>query len=234
MTQCVIYARFSPRPDADQSTSIETQIDACTRYAETNSLTVLSAFSDREMSGADPERPGLWAAIEAVPPGGTLLVYRLDRLSRDVYLSHIIERRLGQKGARVVSTQGEGTASDSPHDELVRGILRLLAQYERKTTAARTKAAMLYQQNVLKRPMGAHAPYGQRIVDGALVPDEAEQEVIAKVMGWHENLSPTTIAKTLEREGYPSRGQRWHANTVKRIVKQNLKSHSQSGVPAVH
>jgi DNA invertase Pin-like site-specific DNA recombinase len=240
----IIYARFSPQRDADKSMSIEAQVDACRKFAEANKMTVTGMFEDREMSGADPNRPGLWAAVEAVPKGGVLLAYRLDRVARDVYLSIMVEREVEKRGGRVVSTQGEGTASDSPHEQLVRDILRALASYERRVTSVRTKMLMRYRQNVQHQSMGKSPPYGwlrveAGVVDGRMtykiVENPYEQTVIREVWIMRgAGMGSGEIARRLTEAGFNPRGRVWHANTVRRIVKQKADSDSQAGLVPVH
>jgi len=86
----VLYARFSPRRNADESESIEAQFDFCRKWCEENNVEIVGEFADRALSGGDEERPELWAAIEALERSYVLVVYRLDRLARSVYLSDIM------------------------------------------------------------------------------------------------------------------------------------------------
>ena len=155
----IIYARFSPRRNADESESIEAQFDFCRKWCEENNVKIVGEFADRALSGADEDRPQLWAAIAALERGYVLVVYRLDRLARSVYLSDIIERSVHKRKASFLSVSGEGTWSDSDEDWLIRKILQTLAEYERKVIGARTKAAMLRHQAGGKL-MGSIPPFG--------------------------------------------------------------------------
>ena len=155
----VIYARFSPRRNANECESTEAQFDFCRKWCKENNVEIVAEFADRALSGADEDRPELWAAISALERGYVLVVYRLDRLARSVYLSDIIERAVHAKKATFLSIAGEGTWSDSDEDFLVRKILQALAEYERKVISARTKAAMLRHQ-ANGRLMGSKPPYG--------------------------------------------------------------------------
>ncbi len=155
----IIYARFSPRKNEDECESIEAQFDFCRKWCKENNIEIEGEFADRALSGGDEERPQLWAAIAALRRGYVLVVYRLDRLARSVYLSDIIERTVHAKKATFLSIAGEGTWSDSDEDFLIRKILQALAEYERKVIGARTKAAMLRHQANGKL-MGSIPPYG--------------------------------------------------------------------------
>ena len=143
MKQAIIYARHSPRRNAEQCESVETQIELCQDFCKKNDYGISGIFFDKNMSGGDENRPGLWNAIEQLKRGYMLIVNRLDRLARGVYLSHIIEQAIKKQRATFVSIIGEGTWDDTAESKLIRDILIALAEYERKVIAARTKAAML-------------------------------------------------------------------------------------------
>jgi len=157
--KAIIYSRFSPRRNEDECESIEMQFDFCRKWCEENNVEIVAEFADRALSGADEDRPELWAAIAALERNYVLVVYRLDRLARSVYLSDIIERAIQRKKATLISVCGEGTWGFTDEDWLVRKILQTLAEYERKVIGARTKAAMLRHQ-ANGRLMGSIPRYG--------------------------------------------------------------------------
>ncbi len=222
--KAIIYARFSPRRDADKSESIETQIEICTDYCAKHKIEVVECFEDRAFSGSDVERPGLWAAVEALRKDYLLVVYRLDRLARDVYLSFIIERKIKERRARMVSTAGEGTWRDTAQDKLVRTILSALAEYERKVIAARTSAAMLRHQANGRR-MSFLVPVGWRQdpdEPSRLIEEPDEQDTLARIFSLREQgLGARRIAKALQEEGRKCQGRaKWHPRTITRILKR--------------
>lgn len=222
MNKAIIYARFSPRRNHQHCESIETQFDLCNDYCSKNNFTVISQFSDKALSGSDEDRPGLWMAIDALRPGYVLVVYRLDRLARSIYLADIIERAVAKKGAAIVSISGEGTWQNSDEDWLIRKILQTLAEYERKVIAARTKAAMLRHQSNGKR-MSKLPPYGFAVdpADSAcLISNPDEQAVISRIQALNKGkFSLRAICRTLQSENIPCRDNPiWHHSTVKRII----------------
>jgi len=228
MTQAIIYARFSPRRNAEDCQSIETQLDICRAYCRKNGYEIAGEFTDRALSGSDEDRPGLWAAVEALRRGIVLIVYRLDRLARSVYLSHLIEREAAKKGAKILSICGEGTWDEGDDQWLIRKILQTLAEYERRVTAARTKAAMLRHQANGRR-MGGVAPFGTRSDGDRLVFDPDEQQTIARIRELHAaGKGAKEIADTLQAEGRRPRGQRWYHVSVTRILQRT--DHDSNGL----
>jgi len=204
----IIYSRFSPRRNADESESIEFQLDACRAYCQQNNIEIVGEFADRALSGGDEDRPELWAAIAALERGYVLVVYRLDRLARSVYLSDIIERAVHTKKATFLSIAGEGTWSDSDEDFLIRKILQALAEYERKVISARTRAAMLRHQ-ANGRLMGSIPPYGWKIDpedSRKIVRNPYERIIINQIERLHgKGLSLRKIAEELTNLKYKPR-----------------------------
>jgi DNA invertase Pin-like site-specific DNA recombinase len=223
MPKCIIYSRFSPRRNADTCQSIETQVEQCRAYAAAHGLTVAGEFEDRALSGSEEDRPGLWAAVDSLKAGDVLLVYMLDRLARSTYLSHIIEQAVAKKKAKIVSAAGEGTWKDEPGDELIREILKALAQYERRVIGIRTRVAMLRHQREGRR-MSYLTPFGWMLdpADGArLVECAAEQATIkAAVVLKATGLGVRGIARELEKTGAVKRAKRWDHVQVARILKR--------------
>jgi site-specific DNA recombinase len=219
--KAILYARFSPRPDAAESESNAAQLDLCRAYVKRMGWTVEGEHQDAALSGDDEERPGLWAALDALPRKGVLLVYKLDRLARSVYLSHLIEQELKKKGCRIISVAGEGTWSNTPEDELVRRILQALAEYQKKAQAARTNAAMLRHQASGRR-MSAQTPLGWKpdpANPARMIEDQAEGETLELVKRLDaEGLGLREIARKLNDLGHACRGRAWHHQAVKRIL----------------
>src|SRR5258708_31171445 len=70
----------------DESTSVDTQLDAVSRYAQAYDLQLIPVVPDLDVSGARPirERPGVgpWLAEERLGEWDGIITYRLDRLFR--------------------------------------------------------------------------------------------------------------------------------------------------------
>ena len=69
---------------------------------------------------------------------------------------------------------------------------------------------------------GGRPRFGCQAKDRALAPEPAEQETADRVRQLRaDGLSYRQIASTLEAEGRrPKQGERWHPNTVRRIVER--------------
>ena len=218
--KAVIYTRFSPRPDAATTESIETQLDLCRAFAAEHGWEIGGEYEDRGISGGDADRPGLWAAVESLKRGDVLLAYRRDRIARDVYLWAILQRALAKAHATVAVVVG-GVNGDSPEDRMVLTILDAFDQYMREVGAARTKAAMLRHQATGRR-MGSRIPYGWKAdpADPArIVEDAGEQLDMRVIRAFAESgLGVRAIVSKLTKNGVPCRGHRWYPSLVERIL----------------
>ena len=95
-------------------------------------------------SGRRDDRPGLAACSKALRKGDTLVVWKLDRLGRD--LRHLVNlvHDLTERGVGVKVLAGEGAAVDTKTaaGKLVFGIFAALAEFERALIVERTRAGM--------------------------------------------------------------------------------------------
>lgn len=220
MTDAVIYTRFSPRPDAATSESCEMQEGLCRDYAAAHGWGCAAVFADADVSGADEFREKLWAAIDSLKKGGVLLVWKRDRLARNVYLAEMINRAVAKKGGRIVAVSGD-VEGDGPEQVLVRQVVAAMAEYERKLIGIRTSAALrLYQSQ--GRRVSSIPPFGWSVSEddpGRLVRNESEQRTISEVMELRgRGLSLREIARRLNP--LASRCGSWTATAVRRIVKR--------------
>ena len=130
------YMRVSK---ADGSQTVDLQRDALTLAG----VAPAQIYEDRA-SGRLDARPGLEALLKALRAGDTLVVWKLDRLGRD--LRHLVNtvHDLTQRGIGFKVLTGHGASIDTttPAGKLVFGIFAALAEFERELIAERTKAGL--------------------------------------------------------------------------------------------
>lgn len=131
------YARVSK---ADGSQVIDLQRDA---LAKAGVDLEHHLYSDAA-SGKRDDRPGLDACIKALRHGDTLVVWKLDRLGRD--LRHLVNLvgDLTKRGIGLKVLAGEGASIDTTtaNGRLVFAIFAGLAEFERELIVERTKAGL--------------------------------------------------------------------------------------------
>ncbi|QGU05919.1 recombinase family protein [Corynebacterium comes] len=95
-------------------------------------------------SGKKEDRPHLEACLKALRSGDTLLVWKLDRLGRNLrHLVNIVHDLTARGvGLKVLTGQGAAIDTTSAQGKLVFGIFAALAEFERELISERTKAGL--------------------------------------------------------------------------------------------
>ncbi|RNE48058.1 recombinase family protein [Corynebacterium alimapuense] len=95
-------------------------------------------------SGKKADRPQLDACLKALRPGDTLLVWKIDRLGRNLHhLVNIVHDLTARDvGLKVLTGQGAAVDTTSAQGKLVFGIFAALAEFERELISERTKAGL--------------------------------------------------------------------------------------------
>ena len=95
-------------------------------------------------SGKRDDRPGFAACLKALRRGDTLVVWKLDRLGRD--LRHLVNTvgDLTKRGIGLKVLAGEGASIDTTtaNGRLIFAIFAGLAEFERELIVERTKAGL--------------------------------------------------------------------------------------------
>jgi DNA invertase Pin-like site-specific DNA recombinase len=130
------YVRVSK---SDGSQSLDLQRDAL----------ILAGVNDERIykdlsSGRKDDRPGLRECLKALQPGNTLVVWKLDRLGRD--MKHLINtvQDLGNQdiGLKVLAGAGAQIDTTTANGRLIFGIFAALAEFESELIKERTKAGL--------------------------------------------------------------------------------------------
>ena len=127
MKSAVIYARYSC--DAQTEQSIEGQLRVCQEYAERNGILILDTYIDRAMSGTNDNRPDFQRMIRdsSKQLWDYVLVYKLDRFSRNKYESIDYKHKLSKNKVKVVSAMEN--IPESPEGVILESVLEGLNQY---------------------------------------------------------------------------------------------------------
>jgi DNA invertase Pin-like site-specific DNA recombinase len=96
------------------------------------------------ISGKRDDRPGLAACLKALRDGDTLIVWKLDRLGRDLRhpVNTVHDPTARGIGFKVLTGHGATIDTTSPSGKLVFGIFAALAEFERELIIERTRAGM--------------------------------------------------------------------------------------------
>lgn len=229
MSTAVGYLRVSTEEQGQRGLSPDAQRFLIREACAARDLPLpLPPFSDEESgSVAASERPGLTAALAELDAGraDTLVVVRLDRLSRDALDALEVCSRYFQPTKRtparfrLVSLREMVDTTTAAGRKSLRDYFSQ-AQYEREVIAERTSEAL----QALQRS-GVHVgavPFGWRRVDRRLVRDDAEQSILELVRGWvGEGGSASSVAAELNARGVlTARGGQWSERQVRRVLER--------------
>ena len=121
MKTAVIYARYSSDNQTEQS--IEGQLRVCQDYAKNHDILILDTYIDRAMTGTNDNRPDFQRMIKDSyrKEWDYILVYKLDRFSRDKYATAIHKRTLKNNGVKLISAMEN--IPDTPEGIILESLL---------------------------------------------------------------------------------------------------------------
>lgn len=209
---------------------MEVQEGAIRAWAKSNNHRVVLWTRDEGVSGSNglDTRHGLGDALEALRDGTVdgIVVYRLDRLARDLIIQETLLAEVRRLGGGVLSTSGAEDAylvddPDDPSRRLIRQVLGAVAEYERSMIVLRLRSGRRRKAEKGGFAYGSPA-YGYRAENRELVAVEDEQAALARIRQMHNARSSLReIIAALEAEGYrPKRGGKWHPESLARIVRR--------------
>ena len=153
----VIYARFSC--DHQREESIEGQVRECREYADRNGINIIEVYADRALTGKTDKRPRFQKMIKDSEKKlfDVVLVWKLDRFSRNRYDSATYKNKLKKNGVRVVSAKEQ--ISDTPEGIILESMLEGMAEYYSADLSVKISRGL--KENALKcRYNGGTMPLG--------------------------------------------------------------------------
>lgn len=195
--RAVIYARFSS--SKQREASIDDQLRICNEWCAREGYLVVGEYCDRAASGRTDERPEFQRMISNAGESDIVLVYMMDRFSRDIYDAPIYKKKLRDKGVKVVSATE--AMPDGPESLLLESIYEAMAAMESAHTSQRVKRGM--GGNALKCMHNGVRVFGYRFGDdGKYEIDEDEAEIVREVFARRlEGEAPNSIAMDLATRG---------------------------------
>lgn len=223
MKKFVAYYRVSTVKQGQSGLGLEAQQSAVAEYLKSNVGELITEYTEIQ-SGKKDNRPELESALRQCRlTGATLLIAKLDRLSRN--RSFLMEMQ---------DSSVDFIAVDMPEaNHFTVGLMACLADYERQLISERTKAAL---QMAKARGVKLGNPRLSEIRNSdTTAATEARsskakarnQEIRTTIDEMVESISPEyrsnvslrTIASMLNDAGYvTSRGKQWRHTSVNRVL----------------
>lgn len=225
MNQFIAYFRVSTKGQGESGLGMDAQRKAVADFVEARAGRVIAEFTEVE-SGKNDERPELIEALKLCKlykGKARLVVAKLDRLSRSAaFLTKLQEAKV------------PFVCCDMPEaDELIIGVMALIARWERDKISQRTKDALAARKARGKPHNGRRAKKGEGLTEAQRAKGERTRIAAAKARaeefrGIFEGLQAEGIVSHSARATIlnqrevptPSGEGEWHPQTVKRVVEK--------------
>lgn len=154
-------------------------------------------------SGRRDDRPGLMACLKAIQPGNTLVLWKLDRLGRD--LRHLVntveDLRTGGVGLKVLTGAGAQIDTTTANGRLAFGIFAAFAEFERELIAERTMAGLAAAR--ARGRLGGRPRKMDRSTLTMAMAAMADRKAIAAEVATRLGLTTTTLYTYVNGDGTP-------------------------------
>ena len=217
MKTAIIYARYSCDSQTEQS--IEGQLRVCNDYAKANDILILDTYVDRAMTGTNDNRPDFQRMIRdsAKRKWDYVLVYKLDRFSRNKYETAIHKKTLKDNGVKVLSAMEN--IPDTPEGIILESLLEGMNQYYSAELSQKIRRG----NNESRRKgylTGGHIPYGYKNVNKKAVVVEEQADIVRFIYEQYaKGVFVKDIMAQLNEKGVLHNGKPFPKNTVYNILK---------------
>lgn len=216
MKTAVIYARYSSDSQSEQS--IDGQLRVCEEYARNNDILILDTYIDRAMTGTNDNRPDFQRMIKNSyrKEWTYVLVYKLDRFSRNKYETAIHKKTLRDNGTKVLSAMEN--IPDTPEGIILESLLEGMNQYYSAELAQKVRRGM-NESRTKGNYQGGGLPYGYKVVNKKILIDEETAPVVNYIYEQYSiGVYVRDIISTLTRKGIYHKGKPFAMNTVYGIL----------------
>ena len=221
INKVAIYVRVSTTNQVEEGYSIDEQKDKLKSYCSIKDWNVYKVYTDGGFSGSNTERPALEKLIKDAKNKkfDTVLVYKLDRLSRSQKDTlYLIEEIFIKNGIEFLSLQ-ENFDTSTPFGKAMIGLLAVFAQLEREQIKERMQLGKLGRAKSGKSMMWARTSYGYDYHrdTGAMTINELEAIAIRDIFESYLNGMSVTKIRDMLNDKYP-KTPNWHYRIVRGIL----------------
>lgn len=203
MKNVAIYVRVSTQEQAAEGYSIQEQAERLTKYCEAHGWNITKVYTDPGFSGANRDRPALQLLCSDVKKNmfDTVLVYKLDRLSRSQKDTLYIIEDVFLKNQIAFVSMLENFDTGTPFGRAMIGILSVFAQLERDQIRERSQMGHDARAKEGYFHGGGYAPIGYNYENGLLSINEYEAAIVRRAYKlFLDGLPVHSIYLTMEKE----------------------------------
>lgn len=178
----VIYARYSSYNQSERS--IEGQIEDCIAYANRKGYQIIGQYIDRARSGTETEHRQDFQrmiADSARRQFQTVIVWKLDRFSRNRYDFAVYKYELSKNGVTVESINEPTASEDDPSGVIVSSLLEGMAEYYSRNLSQNVKRGLRVARS-RGTYTGGILPYGYTLdADRHVILDPVEAPIMQDI-----------------------------------------------------
>lgn len=221
MKTAVIYARYSSDNQTEQS--IEGQLRVCQQFAKNNDILILDTYIDRAMTGTNDARPDFQKMLKDSnkKQWDYVIVYKLDRFSRNKYEATIHKHTLRENGIKLLSAMEN--IPDTPEGIILESLLEGMNQYYSAELSQKIRRGQ--KESYIKgNYTGGPILFGCDVKDKKYVINPNEAEIVKEIFTKYANgITGKSIAKDLKNRGIRTKkGAYIDAAMIYKII-QNIK-----------
>ena len=221
INKVALYVRVSTTSQMEEGYSIEEQKAKLESYCDIKDWHIYKVYTDGGFSGSTTERPALEQLIKDAQSKlfDTVLVYKLDRLSRSQKDTlYLIEDIFLKNNIEFVSLL-ENFDTSTPFGRAVIGLLSVFAQLEREQIKERMQLGKLGRAKAGKSMMWAKTSYGYNYDKETGSMNVNEYEALAVKEIYSSYLAGMSITKLRDKinEEYPKKPA-WSYRTIRGIL----------------
>nr|DAT99845.1 MAG TPA: integrase [Caudoviricetes sp.] len=237
-----LYLRYSSSGQSDQS--IEGQLRDCRAFCKANHYRIVAIYIDRATTARKDVEKRIhlmeMIADSAKQNWDYVVVWKLDRFSRNRNDSAIMKMRLRKNGVKVLSATEH--LSDNPESILLESVLEGMAEFFSAELSQKVTRGM--RESALKcHSVGGHVPLGYKIKDHKLVVDPDTAHIVQEAFALYANgVSVAEIARKFNAAGYKTAKNTEFNRSSFKVMFQNVRYigtytykdiRIENGVPAI-
>lgn len=217
MKTAVIYARYSSERQTEQS--IEGQLHVCNEFAQRNDIRIVDTYIDRAMTGTNDNRADFQRMLKdsAKKAWDYVLVYKLDRFSRNKYEMAMHKKTLKDNGIKLLSAMEN--IPDTPEGIILESLLEGMAEYYSAELSQKVRRGMNETRHK-GNFTGGHILFGYKVENHKVLINEDEAQIVKKLfLDFASGRLITEILQELRDTGILYRGKPFARNTLYNLIK---------------
>jgi site-specific DNA recombinase len=206
MIKAIGYIRVSTEQQVSEGISLENQKDQIEKYCKYKGFELVDVITDAGISGGiNKARPGFISLLDRIEAGEAeaVVLYSLERLSRDMLTLLALERLLDEYGIDLHTVEGQVDTSE-PDGFMSFAMRAFMGEMERRQVKHRTRKAMQFKKS--QGQVVGSIPYGYKRAGDRLEPEAIEAGTVGIAQGLYaRGKGLTEIARELKEQGIKTR-----------------------------